>query len=106
MKNKLTGFIENNTDNMLVLYPEGTFATSDNEWLIEKSHKWSEDHNEKKLHYVLFPRTQGFSLVMETREAFDYVVDITIAFEKPFSGKYWKIFYSKQKKKKRKISSI
>eukprot|EP01080_Neovahlkampfia_damariscottae_P008968 gene8968-917_t len=87
MKEKLTGFMKNNTDNMLVLYPEGTFATSDNEWLIEKSHKWSIDHNEKKLNYVLFPRTQGFSLVMETREAFDYVVDLTIAFEKPYCGK-------------------
>jgi hypothetical protein len=34
MKNKLTSFIDNNTDNMLVLYPEGTFATSDNEWFV------------------------------------------------------------------------
>ena len=86
MKKILTKFIENDTDNMLVLYPEGTFVTSKNKWLVEKSNKWSKEKNEVILKNVLFPRTQGFSLVMETREAFDYIIDVTIAFEKPFCG--------------------
>jgi len=84
MKEQLENFIKNDSENFLVLYPEGTFTTPQNLWQLEKSQKWSEKCGQKVLKNLLSPRTTGFELVMETSGAFDYVVDCTIAFESPY----------------------
>jgi 1-acyl-sn-glycerol-3-phosphate acyltransferase len=87
LKKQLTIFNQNQTDNFLIIYPEGTFTTPENTWLVEKSQKWSKDNGQKVLQNVLTPRTTGFELLMETKEAFDYVVDLTCGFSKPYSMK-------------------
>jgi len=84
MKKKLTSFIKNKIDNFLIIYPEGTFTTPQNKDALEKSHKWAEENKLKKFYNVLIPRTTGFELIMETREAFDSIIDMTVAFEKPY----------------------
>lgn len=87
IKKQLKSFMENDTDLFMIIYPEGTFTTPDNIWQVEKSHKWSNDAGQRPLHNVLAPRATGFELLMETKEAFDYVVDVTVAFENPYSVK-------------------
>lgn len=85
MKERLKSYVDNDSENYLVLYPEGTFTTPENVWQLEKSHEWSDKIKRKKLNNVLVPRTTGFDLILATnRNAFDYVVDVTIAFEKPY----------------------
>jgi hypothetical protein len=59
-------YFQNKTPIWLVLYPEGnfinkikkgTFVTPQNEWLIEKSKKFSQENKIQEFEYVLVPRS-------------------------------------------------
>jgi hypothetical protein len=58
--------------------------------VLEKSLKYAEENKLEKWNNVLIPRSKGFELCLQDRECFDYVTDITIAFEKPYGVKLGK----------------
>jgi len=87
IRGQLRNFAKHKSENWLILYAEGTYCTPHSHWLIEKNHEFSRKNGLPVLYNVLLPRTTGFELIMETREAFDYVTDVTIAYSKPYQVK-------------------
>jgi 1-acyl-sn-glycerol-3-phosphate acyltransferase len=74
-------------DIWLLLYPEGTFVTPNNPSILVKSKGYSELNNMKICNNVLTPRTTGFEYCIDAKNNFNSVVDITLAFEKPYTVK-------------------
>jgi len=80
----MESYSKNKTPLWLILYPEGSFVTPYTKWLIDKSIEYSKKLNRKIWKNVLLPRVQGFELCLEKRECFDNLINLTVAFEKPY----------------------
>ena len=64
----------------MIIFPEGTDFTPESK---ERSDKYAADHGLSEYHYLLHPKTTGFSyLVRHQRQAdnFDAVYDLTIGY--------------------------
>lgn len=86
---KLQDFVENKSPNWLWLYPEGTFVSPLRTGTVEKTQSEARKRGRPVFDYVLNPKTTAFSLSLEgkNKEAFDSVLDITIAFGPPHKTK-------------------
>jgi 1-acyl-sn-glycerol-3-phosphate acyltransferase len=77
-----------NNDYWVLIYPEGTYTNPHDTDTLYKSKSFALNNNLPILHNILTPRTKGFELL--SRGGFDGVIDVTMAFEKPYQVKLCK----------------